>query len=501
MGTGTVALPISGLVNVQVSVAAAAAQAQNTRSLLVLTDNIVVDMHTRLLKYSSLSDVAAAFGTNSVEYAVALLWFGQIPTPTDLIIGRWAANPTKGHLAGGPLSSAEQTLSNWTALTGAKFQIAVNGGSQTTIGPTSFASQTNLNGVASQITAALSTASVAATCIWDGTRFVFKTTATGTTASIAFLTPLSGDAADISAQLKAQSGSAGAYLVQGFAAETAAAAINFFDLNYGYQWYAAMVPAGSAADQLACAQAVQAMSTKHFFGATTQDPNTLVAASTTDLAYQMSQLSITKAAVQYSSSSPYAVASLLGRILTTDYTQNSSAITLMYKQEPSVAAEYLNRTQLSAVLAKNCNVFVAYQGGALIIQPGTTCSTNQFIDSVIGLDNLAIDVQLAIFNLLYTSTTKVPQTDAGMNQIVGAAEAILLQYNADGLLGPGIWTDAGFGKLKHGDYMDKGYYIFCPPLSQQSQSDRAARLAGPVKIAVKLAGAVHSVNATIVVNP
>jgi hypothetical protein len=120
---------------------------------------------------------------------------------------------------------------------------------------------------------------------------------------------------------------------------------------------------------------------------------------------------------------------------------------------------------------------------------------------VIGLDNLAIDVQLAIFNLLYTSTTKVPQTDAGMNQIVGAAEAILLQYNADGLLGPGIWTDAGFGKLKHGDYMDKGYYIFCPPLSQQSQSDRAARLAGPVKIAVKLAGAVHSVNATIVVNP
>jgi hypothetical protein len=498
---GTVALPISGLVNVQVSVAAAAAQAQNTTSLLVMSDNPVIDMKTRLLKYSSLSDVAAAFGTNSIEYAVAVLWFGQIPTPTSLIFGRWASGPTKGHLAGGPLSATEQAIGNWTALTGAKFQIAINGGSQTTIGPFTLSGQTNLNGVASAITTALTTASVAATCIWDGARFVFKTTATGTTASIAFLTPIPSDAADISAQLKGQAGSPGAYLVPGYAAETAVSAINFFDLNYGYQWYAAMLPVGSAADQLACFQAVQAMSTKHFFGATTQDVNTLVATSTTDLAYQLSQLSITKGALQYSSSSPYAIASLLGRVLTTDYTQNNSVITLMYKQEPGIAAEYLNRTQLSAMLAKNCNAVVAYQGGALIIQPGTTCSTNQYIDAVIGLDNLAIDVQLAIFNLLYTSATKVPQTDAGMNQIVGAAEGVLLKYNADGLLGPGTWTQAGFGKLKSGDYLDKGYYVYCPPLSQQSQSDRSARLAGPVKIAVKMAGAIHSVNATIIVNP
>jgi hypothetical protein len=289
--------------------------------------------------------------------------------------------------------------------------------------------------------------------------------------------------------------------VAGAAAETAEAALALFDLNYGYSWYALMVPGAADTDQLALAQQVQGMSTKHFFGCTTQDPNSLVASSTTDLPYKLSQLSLTKAAVQYSSSSAYAIASLLARILTTDYTQNNSVITLMYKQEPGVQAEYLNRTQLDALLQKNCNVFVAYQGGALIIQPGTTTSTNQFIDSIIGLDNLAIDVQIAIFNLLYTNTTKVPQTDAGMNQIVAAAETILLDYVADGLLAPGTWTDAGFGKLQTGSFLEKGYYIYTPPLSLQSQADRAARLAGPIKIAVKLAGAIHTVNAMIVVNP
>lgn len=502
MGTGTVALPISSLVNVQVSVAAAAAQAQNTTSMLLLTNNNVIDMTTRLMKFSSLDDVGAAFGTSSVEYAVATLWFGQIPQPTDILIGKWAKTASPGLLQCGNLSSTEQQMALWTSITAGNFKIGVNAAAAVNVGPLNFSTQTNLNGVAATIQTALATAtSGAATCTWDGNNFIFSTAQVGPAASVSFLTP--GTASDISAQLKGQSSSPGAYTVAGAAAETAENALALFDLQFGYQWYAVMVPQASDADQLQMAEQVQGMSTKHFFGCTTQDPNTLTAPTiaSTDLAYLLSKQALTKAAVQYSSSSPYAVASLLARILTTDYTQNNSVITLMYKQEPGVTSEYLNRTQLDAVMQRNCNVFVAYQGGALIIQPGTTCSTNQFIDSIIGLDNLAIDLQMALFNLLYTSATKVPQTDAGMNQLVGAADNVLLQYVADGLLAPGTWTDAGFGKMQSGSYLEKGYYIYCPPLAMQSQADRAARMAGPIKIAVKLAGAIHTVNAQIVVNP
>ena len=71
----------------------------------------------------------------------------------------------------------------------------------------------------------------------------------------------------------------------------------------------------------------------------------------------------------------------------------------------------------------------------------------------------------------------------------------------NGLLAPGVWTGVAFGKLSAGVYVEKGYYIYCPPIAQQSSADRAARMAGPMTVGVKLAGAIHTVDATIFVNP
>jgi hypothetical protein len=364
-----------------------------------------------------------------------------------------------------------------------------------------FAAQSNLNGVASIINTALTAAGATATCRWTGSNFEFTTTTQGASTSIPLLVPVAANVNDIALQLGCTAQNLGAYSVAGIAAETANDAVSLMDLQFGYQWYGLVIPEAADADHEAVAQTIQATTTKHFYGITTSELTVLSASSTTDIAYILSQMALTKTAVQYSSTSPYAVISMLGRILTTNYALNTSVITLMYKQEPGVVAEALNRTELDTLLAKNCNVFVKYQGNALIIQSGTTTSTNQFIDTIVGLDNLAIDMQLNIFNLLYTSTTKIPQTDAGMNQIAGAAESILLSYVANGLLAPGYWTASGFGTLATNGYLEKGYYIYTPPIAQQSSADRAKRMAGPMTVAVKLAGAIHTVNALINVNP
>jgi hypothetical protein len=507
---GSIALPISGLVNVQVSVAAAASQAQNTTSMLLLTNNQVIDLEQRLLKFSSLAEVGEAFGSNGIEYDASTLWFAQRPQPTDILIGRWVKTAAAGVLIGSTLTPAQQDMSMWTPITTGKLNVAVNNFAPVLIEDLDFSAQTNLNGVAETINEAMTTAGVQATCTWSGSNFQFTSVTTGAVSSVAILpitlTPDPPDVPegtpdpdDISGQLGVIG--TGSRAIQGADPESALDAVTLFDLNFGYQWYAMVIPEATDADHLAVAPAIQAMTTKHFYGITSADIRILNSTSQADIAYLLSQMALTHAAVQYSSTSPYAVVSMLARILTTDYGQNSSVITLMYKQQPGVTAEFLNRTQLASLLGKNCNVFVAYQGGALIIQPGTTTSTNQFIDTIIGLDNLAIEIQLNIFNLLYTTTTKVPQTDAGMNQIISAAEQVLLNYVEDGLLAPGVWTDYGFGKLAAGDYVEKGYYIYCPPLSQQSSADRAARMAGPMKIAVKLAGAIHTVDASIDVNP
>lgn len=45
--------------------------------------------------------------------------------------------------------------------------------------------------------------------------------------------------------------------------------------------------------------------------------------------------------------------------------------------------------------------------------------------------------------------------------------------------------------------MNSGYYIYMPPISEQSKEDRKARKAVTAQIACRLAGAVHFANVIV----
>ena len=177
---------------------------------------------------------------------------------------------------------------------------------------------------------------------------------------------------------------------------------------------------------------------------------------------------------------------------------SNTTITLMFKQEPGVTPETITQTQAAALKAKHANVFVNYDNDTAIIQHGVN-SDGSFFDEWHGLDWLENDIQTALWNVLYTFP-KVPQTDEGMTTLQTVMEARLAQAVRNGLVAPGQWNAAGFGQLKTGDFLPKGYYVFAPPVAQQSQADREARKSVPFQIAVKLAGAVHSVDVMINVN-
>lgn len=266
-------------------------------------------------------------------------------------------------------------------------------------------------------------------------------------------------------------------------------------------WYSMTVAATSLvdADLIAAAGYIEGLGQTRLFGITTQAAAALDGTSTTDIGYLLKAAKYRRTVVQYSSSSPYAVASLLGRMATVDFDGSLTAITLKFKQEPGVTAETLTETQAAALKAKNVNAFVNYMNGTAILQEGVT-SDGSFIDEVQGLDWCQNAVQTGVYNRLYTSTTKVPQTESGMHQLVTVIESELEQGVANGLIAPGVWNADGFGQLAYGDTLAKGYYVYCPPLSSQSQADREARKSPTIQCAVKLAGAVHSVNAIINVN-
>jgi len=202
---------------------------------------------------------------------------------------------------------------------------------------------------------------------------------------------------------------------------------------------------------------------------------------------------------QYSSSSAYAVASFFGRAFSVDFNANRSTITMMYKQEPGVTAETLTEAQAATLKEKRCNVFVAYINDTNIIQYGVMSGPAWF-DEIHGLDWFQDAVQNACYNLLYTSKTKIPQTDAGANQFTTTIAGVCDEAVNNGLVAPGTWNADGFGQLEYGQYLKEGYYIYTQPMALQSQSDREARVAPPIQVAIKLAGAIQELDVLVDVN-
>lgn len=492
-------LPVSRLIAVSVNLTPAGAQSQSLSDLLILGNSDVIDVVERFRSFSSLDAVAATFGTTAKEYLAAALWFQQVPQPTRLQIGRAALTASKGGVRGAPVSAANQALSVWNAIVSGGFTYTKDGGAPVNITALNFSTDTTLSAVAARI----QTAMTGCTFVWNSVlqRFEASSNTTGATSALSFFTA-PGSGADVSALLGMRSTSSGAYVVPGLALETPAAAVALFDNQFGQGFYGVTFAAEDIvvnADHLAVAAYVEGANTKHIYAVTTQEAAVLVASATTDIAYQLQQLARKRTFVQYSSSNPYAAVSAMARLLTTDYTGNSTTITLMYKQEPGIVAEQLNGTQVDSVNSKNANLFVAYNNNTAILQQGKMAS-GVFADIVAGTDWLAVTLQTSLYNLLYTSPTKIPQTDAGTNLLVTTCDAVCAQAVTNGLLAPGVWNSAGFGLLKQGDYLPKGFYTYAPRVDQQNPADRAARKSVPIQIAAKLAGAIHEVSVAVVVN-
>lgn len=490
-------LPISRLVAVNIVLTPAGATGQNLSTLLLLGSTDVIDPVERYRDYNTLAAVAADFGTSAPEYLAAALYFGQQPQPARLKIGRWVNAASRGELVCAPRSTSQQAIGNFTSITNGSFVYTRDGGSPTTVTGLNFSTATNLNGVASTIQAALTGMTVTWNAVYR--RFEFFSNTTGPTSSVSFLTA-AGSGTDISSLVGGRNvAGSGAYVVPGQAAETALQAVTFFDSNYGQTWYALVVLGAANADHLAIAPYIEASNSKHIYGITTQEPGTIVSASTTDLAYLMSQLAYNRTLLQWSLTNPYAVVSLIARAINIDYNGSNTVLTLAFKQQPGVVSEGLNPNQADVLITKRCNAFLAFNNNTSIVLTGAMSSGN-FIDVVTGTDWLAVTLQNSLYNLLYSTTTKVPQTDAGTQLMVTTCESVLSQAVTNGLLAPGVWNSTGFGQLKQGDYLAKGFYVFAPRVDSQSQSDRAARRGVPLQVAAKLSGAVHDISVGVTVN-
>jgi hypothetical protein len=491
-------LAISDIVNVQVNLSPAAATYRNFGAALTIGSSNIIDVSQRIRSYSDLDGVATDFGTTAPEYLAADFHFSQVPTPAILYIGRWAQTATNGLLHGAILTPTQQVLANFTAITAGSFHVSIDGTGHDITG-LNFSAALNLNGVASDIQTALSAIVAGTTCQWDSAngRFTISSPTTGIASSVSYgSTAATGT--DISTQLGLTAASGASAPVIGVAAETLLSCASTL-ANISKDWYfmdVATVSPPSDSDLMATAQFIEGNSVSRFFGATITNTNVLDPTQSGDLGSELQALNLSRTASQYSSSSAYAMASLIARQSTVDFTANNSVITLKFKQEPGVVAEYLTETGAQTLKKKNVNVFVNYQNGKAIIQEGVMAN-GTFIDTRVGVDWLQNAIQTDVFNLLYQSTSKIPQTDAGVHLIVTTIENTLAAAVNNGLLAPGIWNAQGFGSLNEGDMLSKGFYVFAPLIATQSQTIRETRTAPTIQVAAKGAGAIHFANIII----
>lgn len=195
------------------------------------------------------------------------------------------------------------------------------------------------------------------------------------------------------------------------------------------------------------------------------------------------------------------MASYVGRALSVVFSGSLTTSTMHLKQLTSVDPDSsMTQTLLTKAQTAGVDVYVSLQGYAAVFCSGE----NSFFDDVYNIQWIAGAMQVAGFNYLAAASTKIPQTEQGMDGLKGAYRAICEQAVSNGFCAPGTWNSpTTFGNQDdfYNNVSQFGYYIYSTPIAQQSQADRADRKAPLVQIAIKEAGAIHSSSVVVLVNP
>lgn len=256
----------------------------------------------------------------------------------------------------------------------------------------------------------------------------------------------------------------------------------------------------SQADMLAAAAVIQALNVIGFF--VQRDSATIQSGGALDL---LRTGGFTQSRGLYYGASNDTDALLMqaayaGRALSVIFSGSNTTITMNLKNLATIQPDLsLTQTLQDDATAAGADTYPSIAGVPKILCAGA----NSFFDQVYNLQWFIGALQIAGFNYLAQSSTKVPQTENGMDGLKGAYRVICDQGVTNAYLAPGTWTNpVTFGNQADliANILQTGYYIYSGPIALQSQTDRASRIAPLVQIAIKEAGAIQKSSVVVYVN-
>lgn len=262
------------------------------------------------------------------------------------------------------------------------------------------------------------------------------------------------------------------------------------------EWYAVTVCGANKADIIAIAQYVETTTPNTAYFYTTSDVDVL--SKTAGNVFETLKNLNYKRSIGMYSITANAIASIMGYAVGAMDGTINSMYTLAYKTLAGVTVDSLTNAQVINVKENNGNVYICRGGTYNVFEQGHVADGTSF-DELIGCDKLANDIQLAVMDALYT-TRKIPQTEAGMTQLISAIQVPCRTAAKIGFIAPGIWNGSSVLNLSKGDVLQDGFLVQAESIAGQTQLDRDARKAPSIYVAVKLAGAIEYIVIRVDVN-
>ncbi len=424
-------------------------------------------------------------------------FFSQNPRAKTMAIGQVFSTAQAGFLKTG---GATANLAALLAVTTGTFAVAIDGVNSNLTG-VNLSAAVNFAGIAAalqtKIRAVATGGFTLATVVWDAVTGTFKITSgtTGDLSSVSVLAPVTPPSGvDISGAgfLNGALGTGIAqpgYLPTGQLVDEltliAQAARSSGKFIYGWAIDAVY---RDGAQQTAAAGWAQARTA--FMPLVSNSPLAWDPSSTTDLG------PVVRAAGQYRAepfyhNNPqyYPDMATLAVLLSVNYAQKASTITMKFKDLVGIPIVSLNETQWATLQSKGYNTLTLTGNTSRVFREGTTGNLAWFMDDVVNLDNFTEDLQVAVYNV-FLRNKKVPYNSAGVMLLQDAAQQICERYIYNNTFSERRVLDvtqaAGFR-------IDPPYTITPTPLELMSVADRAARIGPPFVIDVNLAGAIHSI--------
>lgn len=492
-------LPISLVIGLTIENTPVGASLPNVNALAIFTTESPINPATygSFGSYYNSSAVANDFGSTSETFQMADAVFAQTPNILTgdgvlIVIPMLSAvSATSGYFTTANIAA---NISALAAVTSGDLKVTVDGTANNLIN-LNFTGATTLAQVAKIIQNALP-AGISVAANTAGTEIVFTSDKVGSTASVA-LAAYSGGGTDLTTSGLLDTAAGTATAGANSSGETITAAIT---RTSGLVFYCGIMSNLNLEDAAitTVATTIQALDNiflQHFTSLSDIAGEITTIQQATD---QKTRCLLYTPAGQFGASlmkSAYA-----GRAFSVDFTGSNTDSTMNLKTLATITPDTgISQSVYATLNAAGADAYVNYAGVPAVYSTGG----NDYFDNQYANLALKFALQTAAFNYLAQTNTKVPQTEPGMTGFKAALITVLEQFVTNGELAPGSWTSSetfGDPSIFKQNILQKGYYVYSQPVTQQSSAARDARQAPLVQIACKRAGAIQSANIIVVIN-